>query len=230
MSAQILHGPVRKHEEHRAAARRGRADSRVGDDPRTQRRRWLDAKYGSDWDRRIDFDRLEIGSPIRCVVGQLIRHGYLSMLFATQIVAHGFSRGLLDVVVILLPIGPVKRAYRPLTDAWKVVLRERRGPARAAREACCTRGTRRRCSPGRRVRPSGVTPCMARAAGDEREQNSRTGKGGEALWSARSRACAAQASRPMKTPFTSNLTGRGADPCALDYPFSTATAAATPAH
>jgi hypothetical protein len=89
---------------------------------------WLDAKYGRDWDRRIDFDRLEIGSPIWCIVGQLIMHGYLSMLFATQIVDHGFSRGLLDLVVILLPIGPIKQAYRPLTDAWKTVLRERRGP------------------------------------------------------------------------------------------------------
>ena len=89
---------------------------------------WLDSKYGPDWDRRIDFDRLEIGSPIWCIVGQLIMHGYLSMLFATQIVDHGFSRGPLDLVVILLPIGPVKRAYRPLTDAWKTVLRERRGP------------------------------------------------------------------------------------------------------
>ena len=88
---------------------------------------WLDDKYGPDWDRRIDFDRLEIGSPIWCIVGQLIMHGYLSMLFATQIVDHGFSRGLLDLVVILLPIGPVKRAYRPLTNAWKSVLRERRG-------------------------------------------------------------------------------------------------------
>ncbi|HET6327614.1 MAG TPA: hypothetical protein VFG04_23225 [Planctomycetaceae bacterium] len=89
---------------------------------------WLDAKYGSDWDRHIDFDRVEIGSPFWCIVGQLIRHGYLSMLFATQIVDHGFSRGLLDVVIVLLPIGPVKQAYRPLTDAWKTVLRERRGP------------------------------------------------------------------------------------------------------
>jgi hypothetical protein len=89
---------------------------------------WLDSKYGPDWDRRIDFDRLEIGSPIWCIVGQLIMHGYLSMLFATNIVDHGFSRGLLDLVIILLPIGPVKRAYRPLTDAWKSVLRERRGP------------------------------------------------------------------------------------------------------
>jgi hypothetical protein len=89
---------------------------------------WLDAKYGPDWDRKIDFDRLDIGSPIWCIVGQLILHGYLSMLFATQIVDHGFSRGLLDLVVILLPIGPVKQAYRPLTDAWKTVLRERRVP------------------------------------------------------------------------------------------------------
>jgi hypothetical protein len=88
---------------------------------------WLDAKFGPEWDRDIDFEKLEIGSPIRCIVGQLISHGYLSMLFATHIVDHGFSRGLLDVVVVLLPLGPVKRAYQPLTDAWKAVLRERRG-------------------------------------------------------------------------------------------------------
>jgi hypothetical protein len=88
---------------------------------------WLDSKFGSEWDRRIDFERLEIGSPVRCILGQLIIHGYLSLLFATQIVDHGFSRGLLDLLVVLLPIGPVKRAYRPLTDAWKTVLRERRG-------------------------------------------------------------------------------------------------------
>jgi hypothetical protein len=90
--------------------------------------KWLDSKFGPDWDRRIDFERLEIGSPIWCIVGQLIMHGYLSMLFATHIVDHGFSRGLLDLVVILLPIGRLKRAYRPLTNAWKAVLLERRGP------------------------------------------------------------------------------------------------------
>jgi len=89
---------------------------------------WLDSKFGPEWDRRIDFEKLEIGSPVRCIVGQLITHGYLSLLFATQIVDHGFSRGLLDVVVILLPFGVVKQAYHPLTDAWKTVLRERRGP------------------------------------------------------------------------------------------------------
>jgi hypothetical protein len=88
---------------------------------------WLDAKFGRDWDRRIDFEKVQIGSPIRCIVGQLITHGYLSMLFATNIVQHGFSRGLLDIVVVLLPITPVKRAYQPLTNAWKIVLRERRG-------------------------------------------------------------------------------------------------------
>jgi hypothetical protein len=87
---------------------------------------WLDAKFGREWDRQIDFEKLEIGSLIRCIVGQLILHGYLSLLFATQIVDHGFSRGLLDILVVLLPIAPLKRHDRPLTDAWKAVLRERR--------------------------------------------------------------------------------------------------------
>jgi hypothetical protein len=106
--------PVQQSEWAMARARSGAA--------------WLDSKFGSDWDHRIDFERVEIGSPIRCILGQLIVHGYLSLLFATQVVDHGFSLGLLDLVVILLPIGPVKRAYRPLTDAWKTVLRERRRP------------------------------------------------------------------------------------------------------
>jgi hypothetical protein len=88
---------------------------------------WLDAKFGPDWDRQIDFDKVQIGSPIRCIVGQLITHGYLSLLFATHIVDHGFSLGLLDILVVLLPVGPAKRAYQPLTDAWQIVLRERRG-------------------------------------------------------------------------------------------------------
>ncbi len=91
---------------------------------------WLDAKFGPDWDRQIDFEKLEIGRPIRCIVGQLIRHGYLSLLFATGIVDHGFSRGLLDVLVVLLPFAPLRRAYRPLTNAWKIVLRERRSSTR----------------------------------------------------------------------------------------------------
>ncbi len=87
---------------------------------------WLDAKFGPDWDGQIDFEKLEIGSPLHCIVGQLILHGYLSLLFATQIVDHGFSRGLLDILVVLLLIAPFKQAYRPLTGAWKAVLRERR--------------------------------------------------------------------------------------------------------
>jgi hypothetical protein len=91
---------------------------------------WLDSQFGPKWDRDIDFEKLEIGSPVRCIVGQLILHGYLSLLFATHIVDHGFSRGLLDILVVLMPISPLKRAYRPLTDAWKTVLQERRGLAR----------------------------------------------------------------------------------------------------
>lgn len=90
--------------------------------------KWLDAKFGPDWDTRIDVERLDIASPSRCIIGQLIRHGYLSLLFAagTGVVDHGFSLGLLDLVVVLLPLGPIRRAYRPLNDAWKAVLHERR--------------------------------------------------------------------------------------------------------
>lgn len=109
-------------------------DREVENDWATERARsgaaWLDSQFGPAWDRDIDFEKLEIGSPIRCIVGQLILHGYLSLLFATHIVDHGFSRGLLDILVVLLPIGPFKRAYQPLTAAWKAVLQERRGLAR----------------------------------------------------------------------------------------------------
>ena len=87
---------------------------------------WLDAKFGPDWDGRIDFEKLEIGHPIRCIVGQLIAHGYLSLMFAGKIMDHGFSLGVLDILVVLLPLGVLKRAYRPLTEAWKTVLSERR--------------------------------------------------------------------------------------------------------
>jgi hypothetical protein len=88
---------------------------------------WLDEQFGPAWDGRIDFAKLDIGSPIRCILGQLILHGYLSLIFATRVVDHGFSRGLLDVVALLVPFAPLKRAYRPLTNAWKTVLLERRG-------------------------------------------------------------------------------------------------------
>jgi hypothetical protein len=87
---------------------------------------WLDTKFGPDWDSRINFGKLKIGHPIRCIVGQLIVHGYLSLMFAGKIVDHGFSLGALDIVVVLLPLGVFKRAYRPLTEAWKTVLFERR--------------------------------------------------------------------------------------------------------
>jgi hypothetical protein len=121
-TTQLEYAPISDEaqvEDHDWAAARARSGAA-----------WLDSQFGPEWDRDIDFEKLEIGSPIRCIVGQLILHGYVSLLFATHIVDHGFSRGLLDILVVLLPIGPFKRAYRPLTDAWKTVLQERRGSTR----------------------------------------------------------------------------------------------------
>jgi hypothetical protein len=88
---------------------------------------WLDSKFGPSWDQKINLDRLEIGSPINCIVGQLMRHGHLSLLFinAGEGVEYGFSLGHWDALALFLPIPPVRRPYRPLNDAWKALLRER---------------------------------------------------------------------------------------------------------
>ncbi len=87
---------------------------------------WLDSKFGPEWDRRIDLETLDIGTLDRCILGQLgcqICTG--SLMFPGQAIKRGLSRGFLDILTLLLPIGPVKRAYQPLNEAWKAVVRER---------------------------------------------------------------------------------------------------------
>ncbi len=86
---------------------------------------WLDSKFGPEWDRRIDLECLDIGSPSCCILGQLRRQGLPGLLHTRNSVAQGFSLGLLDILGLLIPFGPFKRAHRPLTDAWKALLRER---------------------------------------------------------------------------------------------------------
>ncbi len=87
---------------------------------------YLDSKFGPKWDRKIDLDRLDIGSPFHCICGQLVGHGHLSMLVPSQCVRNGFSCGVFDLVSPFIRTGFIRRAYDRLTSAWKIVLQERR--------------------------------------------------------------------------------------------------------
>jgi hypothetical protein len=88
--------------------------------------RYLDQRYGDDWHTLIDADRLDISSPCRCVLGQLIGHGYYSALFTSgrDGVDGGFSCGAWDILFFALPPS-VKRSFQRLTTAWKIVLQRR---------------------------------------------------------------------------------------------------------
>jgi hypothetical protein len=86
---------------------------------------WLDSRFGPDWDQCIDLETLDIGTYKYCILGQLHRQGYPRTMYVRKAIQKGFSRGLLDSLTMLFPFGPFKRAYRPLNEAWKAVLRER---------------------------------------------------------------------------------------------------------
>lgn len=88
--------------------------------------RYLDRKYGEDWHTLIDAERLDIASPCRCVLGQLVGHGYYGALFPSYRdgVDGGFSCGLWDILFFAQPPS-VKRSFQRLTIAWKIVLRRR---------------------------------------------------------------------------------------------------------
>lgn len=88
--------------------------------------RYLDRKYGEDWHTLIDAERLDIASPCRCVLGQLVGHGYYGALFPSYRdgVDGGFSCGLWDTLFFAQPPS-VKRSFQRLTKAWKIVLQRR---------------------------------------------------------------------------------------------------------
>ena len=89
---------------------------------------YLDGLYGDDWDRSINLQTLDIKRPFHCVLGQLICQGRTAYLMSPRNgVDRGFSCGmLLDVVTLFARIPALDRSYAVLTDAWKIVLRERR--------------------------------------------------------------------------------------------------------
>jgi len=91
---------------------------------------FLDRRLGPDWDRKIDLDRLDVGSPARCIQAQLLRRGHWSLIFQSLAgeVERGFACGLIDLL-FWLPIPSVKRSYQRLTQAWKLLLLERRREA-----------------------------------------------------------------------------------------------------
>ncbi len=89
---------------------------------------FLDQRLGPDWDRKIDLDRLDIQCPFNCVLSQLMRRGHLLLLFVDFAagVNYGFSCGMVDAI-FLIPVPSVDRSFQRLTEAWKLVIRERRG-------------------------------------------------------------------------------------------------------
>jgi hypothetical protein len=87
---------------------------------------WLDSKFDPDWDRRIDLETLDIGTLDRCILGQLgCQTSTRGLMFPSRAIKRGLSLGFLDILTLLLPIAPVIRAYQPLNDAWRAVVRER---------------------------------------------------------------------------------------------------------
>src|SRR5262245_44369486 len=86
---------------------------------------YLDHRFGPDWDRTLNLDVLDIGSPFRCVLGQL---GPWRFVFnAPPAVACGFSTGVWsDVMFLVWRAAPLARSFERLTYAWKVLVRQRR--------------------------------------------------------------------------------------------------------
>lgn len=122
---------------------------------------YLDQRYGEDWHTLIDADRLDIASPFRCVLGQLAIHGHYGALFTSleDGVEGGFSCGLWDMLFFAMPPS-VKRSFKRLTVAWKIVL-QRRTTQRADRNRlpACKAGAP--CHQGQPRSSKAVTSCSA---------------------------------------------------------------------
>jgi hypothetical protein len=91
---------------------------------------WLDTWAGPEWDRRVNLNRLDIMSPFHCIVGQLWLQCLLSNEFHTKYslyVGRGFSCGpWMDSLVLVFRPPAAVRSYKLLTQAWKLVILERR--------------------------------------------------------------------------------------------------------
>lgn len=89
---------------------------------------WLESKYGSDWHVGIDAEQLDIGSPFRCILGQLYQvRGILCCPSPRRGVNCGFGCGIiLDTLSLVIPIPAARRSFERLTAAWRVVLAELR--------------------------------------------------------------------------------------------------------
>ncbi|MEZ6126611.1 MAG: hypothetical protein R3C49_26105 [Planctomycetaceae bacterium] len=87
--------------------------------------RHLDELYGREWRAKINLSWLDISSPRNCILGQLMRHGHLALLFTdvSTGVACGFSCGLWDLLFFCQPPW-VSRSFDRLTEAWKLALSE----------------------------------------------------------------------------------------------------------
>ncbi|MEZ6127656.1 MAG: hypothetical protein R3C59_03175 [Planctomycetaceae bacterium] len=86
----------------------------------------LERLYGRDWHHKVCVDRLDIGSPFCCVLGQLLWQGHFQVAFLSlsEAVKCGFSCGAWDFLFFAQPPW-ISRSYDRLTEAWRLVLRER---------------------------------------------------------------------------------------------------------
>jgi hypothetical protein len=88
---------------------------------------YLDKKFGPEWDRVLDLERLDIASPFRCVLGQLGSQGHLCIMGPRRSVDRGFSCGiLLDCLSLVVRWPALTQSYALLNQAWKAVIRQRR--------------------------------------------------------------------------------------------------------
>lgn len=92
--------------------------------------RYLDETFGPEWHQRIDRDKLNIASPLNCILGQLLwgaswnECAKIGFVPIRRCIDSGFSCGLWDFVYFLhLPW--ISRSFHRLNEAWQLVLEER---------------------------------------------------------------------------------------------------------
>lgn len=100
---------------------------------------YLDKKFGPVWAHYIDLDRLNVASPFNCVLAQINRkYRFCQPGLLRKVVDCGFSTGLFtECFGLIFRIPAVVRSYRLLTEAWRILLRQRRQAWVAARPAVC---------------------------------------------------------------------------------------------